>query len=144
MKCQTRALAILVPDNLPAARPRLPMQPIVSWEHLGDLSGVERIWTSQPSIPAFDLALADPAPPAVQAQRVLDLAALLPILYSQRRNNRRSDRATRDRFRALPHDVLPEAFERGYPLIRAQPLQFPRDRDSEHIPTNSCWATSSC
>jgi hypothetical protein len=71
--------------------------------------------------PSFDPTTLANAPPEIK-QRVLDLAALLPIVSPPN-----IDRATRNAFTPYLTTYLREAFDRGYPLIRPLPMQFPRD-----------------
>lgn len=111
----------------------LPKSALNSWEALADLvRSITQSSLSAIPYPAFDIATTDPAPPEIK-QRVLDLAAVLPVVY--RSSGRNSvDGATRSAFTPYLTTYFREAFDRGYPVIRAFPIQFFRDAGSDQHP----------
>jgi hypothetical protein len=75
--------------------------------------------------PAFDLAAVNSAGAELK-QRVLDLAAILPLIF---RSEGQATVNARQRQSLGPYFLtyFREAYERGFPLIHPFPLQFPRD-----------------
>jgi hypothetical protein len=119
--------------QLPPEATPLTKLAINSWEALAGL--VRSLTESSFSgtlYPAFDIAAADASPAEIK-QRVLDWAAILPVVY--RTAGRTSiDRSTRTAFTPYLTTYFREAFDRGYPIIRAFPIQFFRDAGSDQHP----------
>jgi hypothetical protein len=126
------ALSVLNRSQLPKEATPLPNSPLDSWEKFGKLARLlQEMSLAAVRYPAFDLRATAEAPPEVK-QRALDLAAVLPIVY--RTDNRSAvDRATRAAFTPYLITYLREAFDRGFPLIRPLPMQFPRDANADTL-----------
>jgi hypothetical protein len=125
-----RSLGLLPVEALPDEAVPLPRSPVGSWDALARLVRVLNHWSlAGVQYPAFDLALLENAPDEVR-QRALDLAAVLPVVY---KSAGRSvvDRATRAAFLPYLTTYLREGFDRGFPVLRPLPLQFPLDAGSE-------------
>lgn len=117
--------------RVPGDITQLPPTVFDSWEKLaGFVELLNQKSLSAVLYPQFDLNNVNSAPAAIK-QRVLDLAAVLPIVYP---SAGRVDRATRDAFTPYFTTYLREAYDRGYPLIRPLPIQFPRDPGMDQHP----------
>jgi hypothetical protein len=124
------SLPLLRPERIPKEATKLPDAKIDSWSALGNLVRTLNHWSlSAVLYPAFDVSTIDAAEPL--RQRALDLAAVLPLIYSSRPESALPDRATRDAFKPYLTTYLREAHDRGYPLIHPFAMQFFRDAGSD-------------
>ncbi len=127
---KAESLDLLSPDRLPKAAQKLPAAPVRSW---GDLAALVRTildWSlSGVTYPALDLSKFDDAPLPVR-RRAADLSTLLPIVFRSAGEGG-IDTAVRRAWTPYLVTYLREAYDRGYPLIRPLPMQFPRDADSD-------------
>src|SRR5579883_496434 len=127
---KAESLDLLPPDRLPQAAQKLPATPVRSWRDLADLVRTILNWSlSGVAYPALDLSMLDDAPAPVR-RRAADLSTLLPIVF---RSAGEGGIHAAERRAWTPYLItyLREAYDRGYPLIRPLPMQFPRDPDSD-------------
>jgi Glycosyl hydrolase family 31 C-terminal domain len=125
-----RVLNVLAGNRLPREATPLAGVDLSSWDGLRALVGTLNRWSlSAVLYPALDLAGLDGAPDDVK-QRALDLAAMLPVVYRSSGEGG-IDRATREAWKPYLITYLREAYDRGIPLIRPLPVQFPRDSGTD-------------
>jgi Glycosyl hydrolases family 31 len=125
------ALALLPENNLPDDALKLPFPKLDSWDSLAALVRTLNHWSmSGIAYPALDLSsLKEP----VRA-RALELAQVIPLLYTSRPDLPLPDLRARERLKPYLTTYLREAHDRGFPLIHALPLQFARDAGSDLQP----------
>src|SRR5262249_41765441 len=123
------ALQIGSKGQLPSEATLLP-QPVNSWEALQALVRTLNQWSlSAVLYPALDLGALKDAPEDVR-RRGLDLAAVLPLVFTGP-GAPAVDPSMRDSLRPYLRTYLREAHDRGFPLIHPFPMQFPKDSGSD-------------
>jgi len=125
-----QALQIGAKDQLPKEATPL-LAPMDSWEALQGLVRTLNQWSlSAVLYPAFDLQSLENAPESVRS-RGLELAAVLPLIFSSKPGVAAPDARVRDSLRPYLRTYLREAHDRGFPLIHPYAMQFPKDAGSD-------------
>jgi len=130
-------LAILNPGTLPSGARPLPA-PAASWNALRtSLRALLHAGFSAILLPAFDLSAWEAAPRSLYS-RAVQLGAMVPLVYHSRTPGKEVwcaailDAASVFRRRWGPFllTYLDEARDRGFPILRPLPLQYPKDTEA--------------